>query len=122
MQVIFRALYNRLNSILFNNELPELPITITTGKYYLAVCKAENGIPKEISVSIDKVHDTEEIIGAILHEMVHVYCIINGIPHYDKGEHLPGFVKAAEEHGLIYDDFMNTNILVLDVGEIFPGK
>lgn len=124
LKFILTSIYNKLNDKYFDNELPSLPMIITTKKYYLACCRARNHQPISINVSIDNIKSddpVEEITAAILHEMIHEYCIINRIPHYDPqtGTHLPGFIKAANEHGLIYDDCLNINFLVDDINEIF---
>ena len=114
---ILNSIYQSLNDRQFDGTLPDLPIIPTVGKNYLACCKTINEEPRCIYLSIDNVKGsdpTEEITAAVLHEMVHAYCILNGIPHYDQktGEHLSGFVKAAKEHGLYYDDFLDTNFLL----------
>ena len=116
-------LYRVINQAVFAGELPDLPVIVETGKPYKAVCRSSNNKPVGICISLDRINRSdvvEDITGTVLHEMVHVYCIIHDIPHFDRstGEHLPGFVQAAEEHGLYYDDFMNTNILLLDAVQI----
>lgn len=115
-------IYKRLNRKYFANSLLPLPVISTTGENYLACCCTKNEWPVLIKVSIDNARSdnpAEEITAAILHEMVHAYCIVNHIPHYDPetGSHLQGFVKAAEEHGLFYDDFLNTNFIIDDETE-----
>lgn len=116
---VFNAVYTHLNRTRFNGELPPLPITTVTGKRYLACLRAVNGAPVEIMLSIDNIpqHDPgETVAAAILHEMIHEYCLLHGIPHYntETGEHTPEFVREAEKRGLFYDDFLSTNFLLDD--------
>lgn len=115
LETIFNDVYAGLNRDRFNNTLPILPIKITTGKKYIASCCTKNGELSHINVSVDnlQVAGEEEITAILLHEMVHAYCIVNHIPHYDMnaGRHLPGFIDAAAEHGLFYDDDFNINFI-----------
>ena len=120
LEKILNDVYTNLNKIKFNNELPPLPVIPVTGAEFLGSCRATNGRPTRILISIDKLPRgpgiLEELAAAILHEMIHAYCYIHGIPHYNPktGEHLPGFIKAAEDHGLFYDNLLYSNFLLFD--------
>lgn len=114
LETALTDLFNQLNKKYFSNGLLPLPVEVTTGKNYLACCCTENGQPVLIRVSIDNINSAEEIAAAILHEMIHAYCIVKQIPHYDPetGRHLQGFIQAAADHGLFYDDFLNVNFIM----------
>lgn len=133
MVALVRYIYEVLNRRYFNRALSIPPIKLVTGKHYVA-CIHSVHMPDaewlgervtDMSVSVNQIGTSEGFLetltGAILHEMIHQYCIVNMIPHYDKttGEHLPGFIAEADRRGLIYDDWMSTNILVEDLDEIF---
>lgn len=130
-------LYKQINKKAFNNELPELPIELEKGNAWAAAVISINGVPQKIVIDVDNVRykgedatpeiEVEHFVGILFHEMIHVYCSIKGIPHFDHETktHLPGFIKAADEHGLIYDDDLtgdgdlgNFNMLMWDLEEL----
>ena len=122
IDAILCHIYNTLNKKVFYDEpLPEIPLRLVFDEYYLACVHATNNIPKEICVCFDYVEDLEQLVGAILHEMIHVYCAIHNIPHFDieTKTHLPGFIQEAERRGLIYDDFFIFNCSCFDMDELF---
>ena len=123
-EIVLNGIYNHLNKKLFSNELPTLPIIATTGRDYMAACYAEDQKPICINVSVDRItgpNAAEDLTAAMLHEMVHEYCILHGIDHYDAetGTHLEGFINEAGERGLFYDDFTNDNFLLTDLETLF---
>lgn len=130
-------LYKQMNRKIFNNELPIIPVELGQGNTWAAAAKSINGTPTRIVIDIDNIQYKGEdatpenvfvhFVAILLHEMIHVYCNIKGIPHFDHEtkRHLPGFIKAADEHGLIYDDDItgdgglgNFNMLMWDIEEI----
>lgn len=121
---LLTGIYGAMNCNLFNSELPDIQVQFTSGARYAGVTQVNNGEVTGILINADTIRgDSTEaradyLAGILLHEMVHVYCIINGIPHYIGGKHTPEFIEAAADHGLFYDDFGNTNFLMADINEI----
>lgn len=109
-------LYLILNILLFNDELPT--------DIYTYILPEEN--PREgetvfngepggslrilgIGAGKKALSDFKELCGILLHEMVHVYCLLHKIPDFDQetGEHLPGFIEEGRRRGLYYQDTWN---------------
>ena len=122
----FLTTFSFLNKRYFNNELKELPFEPVTGQPYVMAFVTEQG--KEwreaccfsICTGKSKGLKPESLLAALLHEMVHEFCFFRGIEDFNRetGEHLQGFIDAAAEHGLFYDDFLHANFLIEDVEEI----
>jgi hypothetical protein len=86
-------LYQDFNKKYFNNELPVIPIKLTTMKRAYAQVVFKNGKPSYISIS--KVFDFSKdlLCYVLLHEMVHVY-IGDDSEYYHHG---PKFNKKFNE-------------------------
>jgi len=105
LQVV-KAIYNRYNSELFNHELPsDINIRIGNAKRSSgSVAFLYNRVVKELTIknfTISKfhVHTEESLHSVILHEMVHVYLLVNDIIYTTGGNKYHGreFVAKAKE-------------------------
>lgn len=106
--------YIKLNEALFNNELPSVCITIqhetkksknTVLGWFstLYVWKDSNNTEMfEINITPDALGmSTVDIIGTLIHEMVHLYCMQNNITDCTGRKHTEEFKDACERVGLI---------------------
>lgn len=105
--------YGMINKILFNNELPEVVITMQSRGnkmpgvlgWFVTSPIWENGEGKtlyEINIVPEAMkRDYIEIIQTLAHEAVHVYCAVNKIKETSRGGsyHNKRFKQVAEEHG-----------------------
>lgn len=77
--VDFQKLYKKWNKLLFNGELPDIPIELKTmkGQTGLAKCIIDRATnkPKDIKIYItDNLKLTrKDVNGVLIHEMIHVY-------------------------------------------------
>ena len=106
--------YYKLNSKLFDDTLPDICITIQhekkKGKYITLgwfttnyVWKNSDGIEMfELNITPDCLNSYYiDIIGTLVHEMVHLYCHINGITDCVGKKHNEDFQAECEKVGLI---------------------
>lgn len=71
-----RDVYNELNALCFNNKLPNIKVKLHKDKYpYGEVCYIKKKI-KYLSIS-EEFFDGNELYQLILHEMSHIYIILN---------------------------------------------
>lgn len=105
--------YSKLNAELFNNELPNVCITIqhskkrgkmiTLGWYSTEQVWIDNENTEmfEINITSDCLNKPFiDIIGVLIHEMVHVYCDINSIEDCTGRKHTEHFKAQCEAVGL----------------------
>ena len=106
--------FSKLNEKFYNNELETPVITVspdnTRGAYGWCTSwkawKKENDSDGYYEINICAEYLSrpfEEVIGTLLHEMVHLYNLQNGIQDVSRGGtyHNKKFKEAAESHGLI---------------------
>lgn len=104
--------YRKLNAKYYGGELADVVITIqsdpkraayawiTVGKTWND--KTENWYHEINMVAEYLNRNPEEVIASLLHEMAHLYNLMNGVQDCSRGGtyHNEKFKKAAEEHGL----------------------
>ena len=108
-----RRIYDNLNKQYYNNELPEVVITIQSspkGRAYgwfakdrWGVENDENNMFDEINISAEYLsRPLENICGTLQHEMVHLYCSKNDIKDTSNNHvyHNKRFKAEAEQRGL----------------------
>ena len=108
-----RNIYNHLNKDYYNNELPEVVITVQSspkGKAYGWYAKDRWGIETDKEKAFDEINISaeylsrpiENIIATMQHEMVHLYCEINDIKDTSNNNvyHNKKFKEEAEQRGL----------------------
>ena len=107
------AAFNAINRDFYGNELEKPIITVKEGKTKKAFGWIEtrknwkqNGKDRhEINISVDFLGErtVTQTITTLMHEMVHLYNIQNGIKDCSRGGayHNKKFKQTAEEHGLI---------------------
>ena len=109
MQEVLEYGFEVLNRVYFNNELPPIMITIMTsprsyGHFTLGkIWRAEEGHYNEINISAEHLdRPIENIMGTLMHEMVHYYCQLNNIDDTSKDGryHNKRFKREAERRGL----------------------
>lgn len=103
-------IFDRFNHHFWNDELPSVIITFkpTKGAYgHMSTtrCWVSDDLENkyELNISAFTIDRTpEEICATLLHEQVHLYCIINNISDCSNigRYHNKRFKKIAEEHGL----------------------
>lgn len=131
---VLTGFYLLINESVFNNQLPQLPVLWITDRDYLGATRLYEKMPVDICLNADKVieqwkqrieyenAETDEelkeqllevILPTLLHEMIHVYCHVNNLDGFNQEtkEHPKAFIDAAFKHGLIYDDFLDFNML-----------
>lgn len=105
-------MYRQLNADMFNGELEECIITLQpTPKSYghvtdSKVWKLKDTNRYELNISADALNrPIENIVATLLHEMVHIYNIMNGIQDTSRGRtyHNKNFKTKAENVGLIIE-------------------
>ncbi len=103
-------IFNRFNHKYWNDELPEVIITfVPTLKAYghmttAPVWVSEEDAKYELNISAYTINRSpEEICATLLHEQVHLYCILHHIKDTSNHNryHNKRFKKVAEDHGLI---------------------
>lgn len=109
--------FHKLNDVLFNSALPEPAILIQNRgnkKNVLGWCSTQeiwvNKTTQERRYEINIVAEylnrsVYEVVSTLLHEMVHLYNLVNGIKDVSRGNvyHNKKFKEAAESHGLIIE-------------------
>ena len=105
-------LYRQLNADMFNGKLEECIITIqSTPKAYGHVTRSKVWKVKEtnhyeLNISADTLNrPIENTVATLLHEMVHIYNMMNGIQDTSRGGtyHNKHFKEKAESVGLIIE-------------------
>lgn len=108
LEKYFRALNNHY----FNGELPEVIITLkaTPSAYGHFSCgkvwQAGDTAQHEINISTYYLNrPIEDVVATLLHEMVHLFCSVNGIKDTSNNGlyHNQRFKEAAESHGLMIE-------------------
>lgn len=112
----FETAYSRLNKKFFKGVLPWVTITImpdlTKGAYgwmtTKKVWKNQDGIESyELNICAEFMdRPLEELVGTLLHEMVHIYDAERGIKDCSRGGyfHNKNFKETAENHGLVCNE------------------
>ena len=114
----FESLFSTFNMKFYNGELEKPVITVspdtTKGAYgwctsWKAWKKAEEKDTGYYEINMCAEHLTRsfsELCGTLLHEMVHLYNLQNGIQDTSRGGtyHNKKFKEIAEQHGLIIDN------------------
>lgn len=107
--------FNAINDHFYNSELEKPVIAFKEGKRKQAYGWIEThkqwvqgkNERYEINLSVDFLGErsVEDTISTLMHEMVHLYNILNGIKDTSRGGvyHNKKFKEAAEAHGLIID-------------------
>jgi tRNA(Ile2) C34 agmatinyltransferase TiaS len=108
-----KNIYDNLNRDYYNNELPEVVITIQSspkGKAYGWYAKDRWGVETDKEKVFDEINISaeylsrplENICGTLQHEMVHLYCAINEIKDTSNNNvyHNKKFKEEAEKRGL----------------------
>lgn len=107
----YEIVFNKVNERYFNNELPEPVISIQTGKgdaygwctNYAAWVNDEERY-FEINLCADWLNRSpEELCSTLIHEMVHLKNVVNGIKDCNGKYHNAKFKSAAENIGLIVE-------------------
>ena len=110
MQEILEYGFEILNKEYFNGELPPIVISImssprTNGHFTVnKEWRVENERFNEINISAEHMdRPIENIMGTLMHEMVHYYCQLNGIADVSQNGryHNRKFKEEAEKRGLI---------------------
>ncbi len=105
-------IYRQLNNDYFNNELEEVVITIqsTKGAYGHVTCgkvwKTGDCSRYELNIGAGTLYrPIENIVATMLHEMVHIYNLMNDIKDTSRGNtyHNKRFKEKAESVGLIIE-------------------
>lgn len=107
--------YDKANKILFNDELPQIVITMQSRGnrkgvlgWFVTSPIWENGEGTnlyEINIVPEAMTRTHlEIIQTLVHEMLHVYCAVKEIKETSRGGsyHNKRFKEVAEQHGMEY--------------------
>lgn len=109
MQEVLEYGFSVLNEVYFGSALPPVVITIMSSKKSYGhftvgkVWRAEEEHLHEINISAEYLdRPIENTMGTLMHEMVHFYCQLNGIPDTSKGGryHNKNFKTEAELRGL----------------------
>lgn len=109
------AAFNAINEHFYNNELEKVVITFKEGARKSAYGWIETrkqwvqgkNERYEINISVDYIgtRSVESTIGTLMHEMAHLYNLINNIKDTSRGGiyHNKKFKETAEAHGLKID-------------------
>ncbi|MBU3101917.1 MULTISPECIES: SprT-like domain-containing protein [Clostridium] len=104
--------FNVFNKIYFDGSLPEVVITIQSSPKsygYITVHKVwkdNKDTYHEINISAEHLtRDIENVLATLLHEMVHLYCMVNSIEDTSNGGryHNKRFKAEAEKRNLIIE-------------------
>lgn len=110
--LLLETAFNTLNKIYFNNELPEVAITIQSNAKsygYITINKVWKDTEydyHEINISAEHLNrNIENVMATLLHEMVHLYCMVNDIKDTSNGGryHNKNFKHEAEKRDLIIE-------------------
>lgn len=108
-QEMLEYAYDVLNEVYFDNELRPIAITIMssprTNAHFTVgrVWRAEGERLHEINISAEHLdRPIENVVGSLLHEMVHWYCHLNGLQDTSQNGryHNKVFKAEAEKRGL----------------------
>ena len=108
-QEMLEYAYDVLNEVYFDNELRPIAITIMssprTNAHFTVgrVWRAEGERLHEINISAEHLdRPIENVVGSLLHEMVHWYCHLNGLQDTSQNGryHNKVFKAEAENRGL----------------------
>lgn len=109
MQEVLEYGFEVLNKVYFDSALPPIVISImssprTNGHFTVGkVWRAEEAYLHEINISAEHLErPIENIMATLCHEMVHYYCLINGIQDVSQNGryHNKLFKTEAEKRGL----------------------
>ncbi len=104
-------IFNRFNKHFWNNELPEVVITIlptprahghmSVGPRWVSNSSDEERYELNIS-ALDIDRTPEEVCATLLHEQVHLYCRVHDLMETSNNHkyHNKTFKRIAEDHGL----------------------
>lgn len=108
-----RRIYDALNKQYYNNELPEVVITIQSspkGKAYGWFARDRWGVENDEQKMFNEINilaeylsrPLENICGTLQHEMTHLYCYLNDIKDTSNNHtyHNKRFKEEAEKRGL----------------------
>lgn len=108
-----KNIYDNLNKDYYDNELPEVVITIQSspkGKSYGWYAKDRWGVETDKEKAFDEINISaeylsrpiENIVSTLQHEMIHLYCAINDIKDTSNNNvyHNKKFKEEAEARGL----------------------
>lgn len=110
MQEVLKYGFEVLNEVYFEGALPPIVISImssprTNGHFTVGkVWRAEEAYLHEINISAEHLErPIENIMAMLCHEMVHYYCLINGIQEVSQNGryHNKLFKAEAEKRGLL---------------------
>ncbi len=110
MQEVLEKGFEVLNRVYFNGELPPIVISImssprTNGHFTVhKEWRVEEERFNEINISAEHLdRPIENIMGTLMHEMVHFYCQLNGIADVSQNGryHNKKFKEEAEKRGLV---------------------
>jgi len=97
-------MFGYANEYYFNNELPKPTITVqSTAMAYAHITTdtvwiSEKGNSYELNISADYIsRPIENVVASLLHEMSHLYNMVNGIRDTSQYYHNKRFKKTAEE-------------------------
>ena len=130
MQEILEYGFEILNKVYFNGELPPIVISImssprTNGHFTInKEWRVEDKRFNEINISAEHMdRPIENIMGTLLHEMVHYYCQINGIADVSQNGryHNKKFKEEAEKRGLIISQGKYIGWSKTEPGEAFKN-
>lgn len=121
--------YYELNEILFDNSLPDVCITIQHAKkkknstilgwfstQYIWTREKENEM-FELNITSECLNQTYiDILGTLVHEMVHVYCHFNNIEDCRGKKHTTEFKEEAEKVGLVVERHKSVGWGITSVG------
>ena len=106
-------MYRQLNKDFFNNELEEVLITIQSTRNAYGhvttrrIWNSKNGLSRyELNIGAGTLdRPIENVVSTMLHEMVHIYHLMNDIQDTSRGNtyHNKKFKAKAESVGLIID-------------------
>lgn len=105
-------MYRQLNIDYFDGKLVEPIITVmdTKGSYGHVTCskiwKVKNIERYELNIAAGTLsRPIESVVSTLLHEMVHIYCLMNNIQDTSRGTtyHNKRFKEQAEKVGLVID-------------------
>ena len=130
MQEILEYGFEILNKVYFNGELPPIVISImssprTNGHFTInKEWRVEDKRFNEINISAEHMdRPIENIMGTLMHEMVHYYCQINGIADVSQNGryHNKKFKEEAEKRGLIISQGKYIGWSKTEPGEAFKN-
>ena len=111
-----KNIYNNLNKDYYNNELPEVVITIQSspkGKAYGWYAKDRWGVETDKEKAFDEINISaeylsrpiENIVSTLQHEMVHLYCAMHNIKDTSNKNiyHNRKFKQEAEDRDLVIE-------------------